>query len=305
MIIERKNIMGNKSSMIINELCEMDMETTRVPSKVFGTYGDSGGLEAIDEDSEIRAKRDMSVTKEVTIDVALTLDAISVIRRFAEVIKEGVLFKEVVEDNDPLEITGLDGIFEQKLGMYIMSSILVGRSDIRSFMAYPNDIIRGINTLFSDILNIGYSTFLEEDLLDGYPIALLTKISGASRFHVNIIGESVRRIIEIRRSQPKWLPSELNNVMIGAVPLVGDKNSPLTERELDAVYRYLGVRKTLYVNILLNTLFELRQHENRLNRMMTEEELCDVCRSTWVYLLQIASVQNVCDDLAHINSLDH
>lgn len=303
--------MGNRSSMIINELHDMDIETGIGTSDVSEIYERLGGLVSIDGGDECGIEcgsndgrsRDISVTKE-EVYVSITPDAISIINRFAEVIKGECLFKEVIEYSDPLEVSGLYGIFEQRFAMYIVSSIMKGKSYIRSYMAYPSDIIRGINKLFSEVLNIGYSTFVEENLLDGYPITLLSEISGVSRFHVNIIGEAVRRFVEIRKSQPKWLPREIHNLLMGTVPLVGDRRSPLTKRELEAIYRYLGVRRTIYVHILLNTLFELKQHEKILNGLMREDELYDVCRSGWLYLLQFASVQNVCDDLSQMNNVE-
>lgn len=295
---EAQLLMGNNN---IGDLIEMDELNADNEEELIPTLDDLTMSDTFNNVSNTESiSPDDTLSNSTEFKISFTLDSVSLFKRLAEVLETHIAFRETVEDTAPLPIPNLERLFEQKLAMYIVSKILTSQSYVGLYIAYPDDIIRGINTLFVNVLNRGYSTFMDEHLLDGYPVTLLTELSGASRFHTHIIGESMRRFVEIRKTHPDWLPDEFHNVVTGIFPLTGHINSPLTQRELEALYRYLGAKKTIYVHILLNTLFELKEHEKRLNnRLLNEEQLCAVCKSSWLYLFLFASVQN-----AHINRLN-
>ena len=279
--------MGNLKSHFDNKLIEMaNIDNYRED------FSTEGLIPMIEPTTDI-ASEDPSENGAVSFMVSFTMEAVDLFKKLAYELESHVAFREIVEDIEPLPIPNLCRVFEQKLAMYIVSRILVDRSYVGLYTAYPSDIVEGINTLLINTLEKGYSTFVEEEMLDGYPITLLTNISGADRFHVHIIGESMRRLIEIRQSYPDWLPPEIHNLIVEIVSLTGQSDSLLTQIELKALYRYLRAGKSMYVHMLLNAIFELKEYETRSkSRSTTEDELFSVCKSSWLHLVLFASIQN-------------
>lgn len=220
------------------------------------------------------------------------------IHELAPTLERHLLFRELINQYQGIEIPYFKNEFEQKLAMLIVLNIIEKRQckNICSISSY--DVIVEVNSILMDIINKACNPITIEDesiphLLDGYPLSLLSEVCKAKKYHVHIVAESVKRFITIRKKYHFLLPTELYNVIDGLIPLIGDDKSPLTKRELEAIYRYLGSRKNIYVHILLNCLFEISRCIGDLTNMeeiqdrliIAEENLLTITKSSWLFLL--------------------
>lgn len=217
-------------------------------------------------------------------------NAIILVRKLAPYLEKHLLFRELIHGYQPIIIPEFEHEFEQKFAMLIALNV-IKRKWYETICAITNsDVMIETNIILMDMINKSCTGIITEDsieyLLDGYPIALLSDICRARKYHVHIIGESVKRFIIIRKKYPFLLPAELYNVIDSVVPLVGDDKSPLTQNELLALYRYLGTRKNIYIHTMLNCLFEL-SHKIEVfdNSSINEEDLIIIMKSSWLFLL--------------------
>lgn len=235
--------------------------------------------------------------------VVFTKEAVVILKDIAQVLELHPPFRGKIDEYDPVPVPEFNRSFEQKFAMYIGSNLKyrVERALLFSLTDYyvitEIDVIKESTALIQEMLNRGYNTFPPQGtiqhMLNGYPISLLSQVCGATLVNAHIIGESVKRLIELRKTYPRWMPDELQLCTQGNCPLTGHKDSPLNQEELDALYRYLGSRKNIYVNLLLNCLFELSRHESFLNIFpMTSSSILTVGRSSWFYLFLFAHTQN-------------
>jgi len=227
--------------------------------------------------------------------------SIKLLKRIAEVFERHVIFREIVEDAGQLIIEGLDKIYEKKLAMFMSINVMKRKNVVLYYIMDDDDIIDESNRMVKVIFRESYNTFASdrtiEYLLDGYPIGLIAKICNTEHDRAHIMGECVRTFIELRDMGMYNIPKELYNVIEGNYPLVGHEKSPLNEAELNAIYRYLGSRKTIYVHILLNCLYEMTEHNIIMNNeRLLEEDLKTICNSSWLYLFLIAANQNISRD---------
>ena len=261
------------------------------------------------------------------MSISFYLSAIPVLKRIAAALEPHASFRQVVEYMRQLDICELDRIFEKKLAMYISINIkdrFLNESGDREpitlalpaarlptsglYLISEEDIMVEINGLITMVLDKAYSTFSIQDgiqdLLDGYPLNLIMNLCKTTRTYACIMGESVKRFITLRQTDKTFIPKELFNVIEGMVPLTGHPNSPLTQEELSALYKYLGSRKSIYVNILLNCLYEwarddytlLLQHNFVQRSQLTEEEIIMICNSSWLFLILFVSDNITSDD---------
>ncbi len=211
--------------------------------------------------------------------------AIILIQEIAPFLEKHLSFREVIGRFQPIEISDLTTEFEKKMAM----SIILYERDQQNVVISDIDVLHRVNMMLMDAISNACSTMnidFEESisyLLDGYPIILLSEICHARKYHAYIIAESVKRLITIRMKYS--FPKELYNVIDGLVPLVGDEKSPLTAKELEALYRYLGSRKNIYVHILLNCLFELSRSCANFSGLIIKDNLIDAIKSSWLFLL--------------------
>jgi|SRR3972149_2171479 len=231
------------------------------------------------------------------INVAFDIDAVDVLKRLAQSLEVHPPFCDMVDHCDPIALSDFDRTFEQKLATYISLEVKRYPFANKIIIITYDDIIREVDMFVKEVLQRGYDTFPSEGtmshMLDGYTISILADVCNTSYVNAHVMGESVRRLIELRKTYPKWLPSELQLISQGSYPLIGHSNSPLTEIELKALHQYLGSRRDIYVHILLNGLFELSKHDDVVrSHSMTEQELLMVCKSGWLYLFLFASLQN-------------
>jgi hypothetical protein len=222
-----------------------------------------------------------------------TTDAVSVIKRLSPLLEVHFSFHEILENIHPLTIAEFDKCFEQKLAMYIS---LKNNNHIEEYHITKEDTIFSINELVSLISERALGTFSSNNIkfmLEGYPVKLISDVCNAENKYSYIMGESIKKFIEYRQGNQKWLPNQLIEGTNGNVPLTDHPDSPLTVKELNSLYKYLGSRKSIYVNMLLNSVFEWTQHVKHINSYINiEQTIASICKSSWFYLLLFASIKN-------------
>lgn len=219
---------------------------------------------------------------EISSNKYFTDEALEILKKIADGLEIHISSNEVVDNMPPLTIQPLERIFEQKLAMYIVNRIRTGYYEIYPLISYL-DIITELNIFVRKMLQKALSNVPSEDsidnLLDSYPIGLVSKICKTSCFNGHIMGESVRKLIRMRQTHFTWFPKQLEHMTTGNGKL------PLTSDELLAVKRYLGSSRNIYVHILLNSVYELGSHDYLLNySIMDEDELLTIIKSSWFYL---------------------
>jgi len=228
--------------------------------------------------------------------LAFEHSAFNLLKRLASNLEVFVQIVNLVDDYECFEMDGLNSIFEQKLATYIGLKLNPKQQYCDNFIIRDQDILKEITNIINLVLDEYRFNFYRIDdianMLNEYPINLLMVICKTEYNKAYLIGESVKRFIAVREILNNWIPVELYDVIESNMPLIGHEKSPLTELELYALYRYLGSRKNIYVNILLNSLFELEKCNKFITApIMNEEMICTVCKSSWFFLFLFASIQ--------------
>jgi hypothetical protein len=278
----------------------------------------------ISQETSLTVSQELVILEEIPpinqeFSVSFTIDAIKLFKRLAGCLEIHYTFRDFVENTPPLLISEFDRIFEQKLAMYISLNIknrinyereerwlidtTYNKQSNQLYIITENDVINEINNIFRIVINGAFYSFPPEHtiqyMLDGYPITLLSTVCNTKRLYSHIMGESIRRFVELRRTHKNWFPQELIGAIDGNLPLTGDTNSPLNVQELNALYRYIGIRKSIYIHILLNCLFEFNRHDIYIQKIiLTETELITVLKSSWLYLFLFAYVQNISNTIS-------
>lgn len=225
------------------------------------------------------------------ITIIFTQSAIDLLKRLCVYLTEHPIFHTIVEDFQLLMAVDLENVFDQKFGTYVSIQAHNKRTNyMGDLILYDSNIIAETNR----IINYGIYSAVKElppentiaHMLDGYPITLLSTICGVDRYYVHNLGESMKSFIKVQQKHKRCIPRQLYSVIDSMVPLIGHEKSPMTQDELDTVYKYLNCKKTIYVHILLNSLFELAHQVKYLNKSdITEEMINTICESSWLYLL--------------------
>ncbi|CAH6420702.1 Hypothetical protein HVR_LOCUS1259 [uncultured virus] len=235
--------------------------------------------------------------------VVFRMDAVVLIKELGYYLEVHSAFRDKIENLTPIDLPEFDRIFEKRLAMYISLNIRNRSRDSYMLMldgCYTimiQDVINEMSVLIHDIINRSYGTFPNEAsisyMLSGYPTKLLSQICDTNMLNAYLMGESMRQFIIMRRTYPRFMPPELRMSTISNYPLVGDAKSPVNDVELEALYRYLGSRKRLYVVMLLNCLHELKEHGKYLKTPALKiEEMILICKSGWFTLFLSAVNMN-------------
>lgn len=329
---DEHNQVSNNCDYISTPWAEYDsepMKITIIDQSVHGIEPDSDFLSSIyDEPATNYVDDVIDVSKEESLipqpaliddmfTVVFTMDAINLIKTFSECLEPHAPFRDFIELLEPILLSELERFFEQKLAMYI-SLNLKSRMQIlvqmfkkssgpvgfnsHIYTITVDDVTCEVTGLIHNVLNICYKAIPPEgtiaNMLDGYPIFVLSKACNTNMLNAHIMGESMRRFIQIRKTYKRWLPIDLQMATISNCDLVGASGSPLVQTELLALYRYLGTENSMYVTILLNCLFELGQQSQAGSRhgLLGENEkvlgshymdprtIIKLCKSTWLCL---------------------
>jgi hypothetical protein len=225
---------------------------------------------------------------DIFLTISYTKEALECLRRLSSALEKHEVARDILENIDQSYVPGLDRIFEQKLAMYVKMRVRSNKEwDI--YIVTYDDVIDEVNNLIRSMFCTTARTNVNDrniyHMLIAYPMQILSTVCVSDFSHSYVMGESVKKLIEIRKTNTKWLPVEVQLCAQGNTNLVGADNSPLTEMELEALYRYLGSRKQIYVHILLNSLFELSRDKSMLDGIyLTEDQIIKICGSSWFYL---------------------
>ncbi|MCJ7636036.1 MAG: hypothetical protein MUO21_00950 [Nitrososphaeraceae archaeon] len=219
-------------------------------------------------------------------------EAISLVKKISVHLEVHSAFRDIIEHLSPFKIDAFGKFFEQQLASYIINYV-----KNKNIIEYCHTI-EAINFLISDLINRGYDTFSSTNtiayMLYTYPLTIVADICKTTIYNAYIIGESVKKFIEVRQSYHHWMPNVLSITTVGFCELAGEQESPLSKIELDALYQYLGVKKQIYVHMLLNCLYDFVKYDRYLNSgLLNEEHIIDLSKSSWFYLFLFASIQNV------------
>ena len=225
-------------------------------------------------------------------------DAIELLRELTPSLEHHQAIRELTKECVELDMPVLETCFQKQMATYIADrSKIFYPQDLPVYVITYESVIREINGLIRDIFFRANLTVPAEDtisnMLVGYPLQILTKVCNTNFTNAHIMGESVRRFIKIRYDFPNWLPSKMHKFVDNTIPLVNHAKSPLTDIELNALYRYLNSKKNIYIEILLGCLYELSRQQSIIDKeLMNKEEIIEVCESSWLYLYLFAAMYN-------------
>ena len=235
-------------------------------------------------------------------EIFFSLEAVDYIKRLSEILETHAVFREIMNNYEQINMIEFDRVFERQLAMYINVNmgnkvyderLLVGSY----YIINENDVTNIVSILVHEVINDGFGFMLNEDsiqnMIDGYPIKLLSQICNSNMMYANLLGNSMRQFIMLRRTYHNFMPKELQTSTISKYPLINDINSPINNGELEALYRYLGSRRRSYVVMLLNCLFELSDHNKYLRKdFFSIEDISIICQSGWLTLYLLAVDMN-------------
>lgn len=225
-------------------------------------------------------------------------DSIELLKSLTPSLEIHQAIQEMIKQYAELEMTVLETSFQKQMATYIVDrSKIFYPQDLPIYVITYDSVIREINGLIRDIFFRANLTFPSEDtisnMLVGYPLQILTNVCGTNFTNAHIMGEAVKRFIKVRYDFPHWLPLKLHKFVDNTIPLIGNSKSPLTEIELNALYRYLNTKKNIYVEILLGCLYELSRQQSVIDKeFMNKEEIIEICESSWLYLYLFAAMYN-------------
>lgn len=150
---------------------------------------------------------------------------------------------------------------------------------MESATKFINMMIIHASSVLYDVDSIHY-------LLCAYPISVLSTVCCLPQWYAYIVAENLKMIIRKRDLYDLELSHQLYNNIDTTVPLTGAPNSPLHEHELDAIFRYLGTRRRIYVNVLLKALYEFACDIPVLNNsIVSNDHIKRVIMSSWIHIL--------------------
>lgn len=197
--------------------------------------------------------------------------------------------KKQLKNYEPLDTPEFNTRREKRLAQLVYLNIMRRYSNGIHYIAADVDVVEACNTLLAELIDRAFflsSLDQMQSMIEAYPINLLCEICHVSFEQVSLLGEGMKHFIKFRTFAHTRLPRAFQDVLYTNVPVIGDAKSPLTQIELQALFRYLGTHKRIYVEILLGCLFELGRHEKEMNfEALEEADIIRVYRSAWFYLL--------------------
>ena len=133
--------------------------------------------------------------------VVFTMEAIEVIKRFSECMEQHVPFRNLIDRLNTIVLPELERIFEQKLAMYISLNLnnKIRRNKEEIYIVTIEDVTREITNLVHRVLNICVQLIPGEgtinNMIDGYPLFILSKACNTNMLNAHVMGESMRRLI--------------------------------------------------------------------------------------------------------------
>jgi hypothetical protein len=230
--------------------------------------------------------------------VSIDYEALDIIHRFSFEFRKHQLIYDYIDKYEPFYTPELENDFERKLVMYICLHVDRRYREVcenRSYIITTMNVISESNYLINEVIYEGWNYYNPDrhiqHMLDSYPISVLANVCQTSYHHAHQIAELTRSLVQYHHRHQIPLDCRFNNILDGDVPLTGDPKSPLNQVELEAIYRYLNVKKNKYVHILLHCLFEFTRYDRLIqNKYMMDDEIIKICQSPWFYLFQYRSI---------------
>ena len=235
-------------------------------------------------------------------NLILTPSVVDAVYRLADLLSQSKLTKRLLKYFEPLDslVPKFTRTRDRRLARAIYEEIVYDST--LQYTVTIDEVIAAVSTILTQLFHEA-SCYIDESsiktMLDSYPLTLLSEICKVTFDHASILGHNMKIFINLRDSGYSRLPKPFENIIGSTIPLTGHPKSPLTEHELQALFLYLGIRKRIYVELLLGCLFDLGQYLDKLNSaLLNEEDIITVCNSGWFYLLSF----NVCPLSADINT---
>lgn len=151
----------------------------------------------------------------------------------------------------------------------------------------PEHIYRELESMIKECIAAASRIIGEIDTINKeYQVSILCGVSKSSQEVAHFAGGLVQALVLKTKNDVKAIPSALWEYFEGFSPIVGNKKSPVTDRELDVLREYLGTKKTIYTCILLNCAFELERHSDSLDKHVPSMDvLVEVYKSSWMFIL--------------------
>lgn len=153
------------------------------------------------------------------------------------------------------------------------------------FVIDDNIVLNSLTKLIREcILEIYYEMPTMSDL-NGYPIYVLSQVSGAPLEYCHMCAEIVKQYAIFVQTSNSKINTKLLNSTFGFVPLSGHHNSPLNGNEVTALLDYLGTKRKIYIELLLNTLYDMYHSKIIKGDATSPDDFIIICNSPWMSLL--------------------
>lgn len=228
---------------------------------------------------------------------AFTEQAVSAIQCLSTHFEAHDRFRDALIGMQEFQAPAFETLIQRRLAMYILCAANFDIGVSETIVVEYSTAIRYIHDFVNSCITCACSTFPNfesiEYMLSGFPVSVVAQTAGVSHDYAFYITESMRQFVIFRDRCAVRLPMAVANIMDNAVPLTGHAKSPLSTVELEAIYRYLDIRKPMYVHMLLQAAHEMSSYEQFLYApSYTSDEIIQVVSSAWVFLLFLAANSN-------------
>lgn len=224
-----------------------------------------------------------------------TKKAITMLGLLSIHLKSHVFVVSVVQGYAPIDNNKFqsEDDFTKRLASFIAEDVSINTNGV-GILIDVFIILCFFENFICDILNFVRNKYPNDDstefMLNGYPLLLISQITGLDIINSHILGESVKCVIESQKENNQnnqSLPDVLLTMAYNDTPLTGDDISPLTENELLAFQRYLNCSKSSYINIMLHSAYHLKSQTNDDNyvEILSPNKLFEIFQSPWLYLI--------------------
>lgn len=229
---------------------------------------------------------------EMGVPIFFDEPALEIIRRMATHFFRVPSIRDRLYNYEAVPIPGLLFNFEQRLAMCLCLNfnrrVRNWSVDNNAYLISSVDVITELNHFMYEFIYQDWNYYnpdqVIEHMLDSYPVSILAQVCQTTLHNAHHIGEVMKYFI---RQHKRPFPDKLQNIVENHVALTGEPQSPLTISELEALYRYLNVKRSAYIHILLSCLFEFARCDRIITtRPLTEDEMIAICEAPWFYLLQ-------------------
>jgi hypothetical protein len=198
---------------------------------------------------------------------------------------------ELIKDYKPSLPEKFTSIIEQKIATYVATNNYFINNE--STLVTEDSVVNSFRVLILNVLTRQIGNYLVSH--DQHAKSILKEIFDCQETFMDIILESIRFFIKIRKNHRSWLPVELWNVSENNI-YVDNEKCPIDKKELEILYKALGSRKYIYVKILLGSLYELSRHLNILQTKtnISIDDIMEISNSSWfpLFLFQTCNVKH-------------